>query len=63
MIDSLAILVTTLAVLYVLVRARDLDRSLPWFETEDASTTEAAGRANHSAPAAPRSMHTRPSET
>ena len=53
MIDSLAILLTTLAVLYVLVRARGLDRSLPWFETEDASSTETASKANRSPTGAP----------
>ena len=34
MIDTLGILVSTISVLYVLVRARALDRTLPWFESE-----------------------------
>lgn len=52
MIDSLTILLTTLAVLYMLLRARDLDRSLPWFETEDTSLKEPGNKAKRS-PLAP----------
>ena len=34
MIDAIAIISTTLVVLYVVLRAYLLDRKLPWFETE-----------------------------
>jgi hypothetical protein len=34
MIDDFALLSTTLCILYVLVRAVALDRSLPWFGDE-----------------------------
>lgn len=33
MIDNFTILFTTLAILYVVVRAAKLDRILPWYET------------------------------
>jgi len=33
MIDTFAIVTTTLAVIYVLLRAAAFDRTLPWFET------------------------------
>jgi len=42
MIDTFAILTTTIAVLYILVRAAAFDRSLPWFEKDDAQSAKAA---------------------
>jgi hypothetical protein len=38
MLDVFAILSSTLCVLYILVRAAFLDRTLPWFEAEDPSS-------------------------
>jgi hypothetical protein len=40
-IDALAIILSTMAVLYVLVRAIYLDRSLPWFESGPAPQGDA----------------------
>ena len=63
MIDNFAILFTTLAILYVMVRAAKLDRVLPWFETRSLyeqaqrQAAEAARKAeakrNPTAPAKP----------
>jgi len=38
MIDTFAIVTTTIAVIYVLLRAAAFDRTLPWFETIETSS-------------------------
>jgi hypothetical protein len=34
MLDLFGILVSTVAIMFIIVRAAALDRTLPWFETE-----------------------------
>lgn len=52
MIDTFAIVATTIAVIYVLLRAAAIDRTLPWFETIETSSKSDldAGRAGAANP-------------
>jgi hypothetical protein len=53
MIDNAGILVTTLMVLYVIVRAAVLSRRLPWFETRSLAEKKGAAAPAGRAPTAP----------
>jgi hypothetical protein len=42
MLDNFAMLTTTICMLYVIFRAAQMDRTLPWFEREAPPEREAA---------------------
>ena len=49
MLDTFALLSSSLCILYVLMRAAQFDRTLPWFEREPAPDRRAASHGDDAA--------------
>jgi len=50
MIDTFGILSCTFIIVYVLLRSRDIDLSVPWFEEADAPPPDAKDRSGRTDP-------------